>query len=62
MKTTELIGPWLHELLLRLSADYDTKILLKEAAATFPPAAGSWENFLQSPAWQLLREKGLLLV
>ena len=62
VKTTELIGPWLHELLLRLSADYDTKILLKEAAATFPPAAGSWESFLQSPAWQLLREKGLLLV
>jgi len=62
VKTTELIGPWLHELLLRLSHDYDTKVLLKEAAATFPVAAGSWEKFLQSPAWQLLREKGLLLV
>ncbi len=62
VKTTELIGPWLHALLLRLSADFDTKILLKEAAASFPPAAGRWENFLQSPAWQLLREKGLLLV
>ena len=62
VKTTELIGPWLHALLLRLSADYDAKILLKEAAATFPPAAGSWENFLQSPAWRRLREKGLLLV
>ena len=62
VKTTELLGPWLHELLVKLSTDYDTKILLKEAAATFPPAAGSWENFLASPAWQLLREKGLLLV
>jgi radical SAM superfamily enzyme YgiQ (UPF0313 family) len=62
VKTTEVIGPWLHQLLLRLSADYDTKVLLKEAAASFPPGAGSWENFLQSPAWQLLREKGLLLV
>ena len=62
VKTTEAIGPWLHELLLRLSADYDTKILLKEAAATFPPAAGPWESFLQSPAWRQLREKGLLLV
>jgi radical SAM superfamily enzyme YgiQ (UPF0313 family) len=62
VKTTELIGPWLHELLLRLSADYDTKVLLKEAGATFPAGAGTWEQFLQSPAWQLLREKGLLLV
>jgi radical SAM superfamily enzyme YgiQ (UPF0313 family) len=62
VKTTELIGPWLHELLLRLSHDYDTKVLLKEAGATFPAGAGAWEQFLQSPAWQLLREKGLLLV
>jgi radical SAM superfamily enzyme YgiQ (UPF0313 family) len=62
VKTTELIGPWLHQLLLRLSTDYDTKVLLKEAAATFPAGAGSWESFLQSPAWQLLRQKGLLLV
>jgi hypothetical protein len=62
VKTTELIGPWLHELLLRLSRDYDTKVLLKDAAATFPPGAGAWEKFLESPAWQLLREKGLLLV
>jgi hypothetical protein len=62
VKTTELIGPWLHALLARLSTDYDTKVLLKEAAASFPTAAGSWENFLASPAWQLLREKGLLLV
>jgi hypothetical protein len=62
VKTTELIGPWLHQLLLRLSTDYDTKVLLKEAGATFPAGAGSWEQFLQSPAWQLLREKGLVLV
>ncbi|MGI4823663.1 MAG: B12-binding domain-containing radical SAM protein [Janthinobacterium lividum] len=62
VKTTELLGPWLHALLTKLSTDYDTKILLKEAATTFPPAAGAWENFLASPAWQLLREKGLLLV
>jgi radical SAM superfamily enzyme YgiQ (UPF0313 family) len=62
VKTTELIGPWLHQLLTRLSTDYDIKVLLKEAGATFPAGAGSWENFLQSPAWQLLREKGLLLV
>jgi radical SAM superfamily enzyme YgiQ (UPF0313 family) len=62
VKTTELLGPWLHALLTKLSTDYDTKVLLKEAAASFPAGAGSWENFLASPAWQLLREKGLLLV
>ena len=62
VKTTEVIGPWLHALLVKLTHDYDTKMLLKEAGATFPPGAGSWENFLQSPAWQLVREKGLLLV
>jgi radical SAM superfamily enzyme YgiQ (UPF0313 family) len=62
IKTTELIGPWLHALLVKLSTDYDTKLLLKEAGATFPPAAGRWEDFLRSPAWQLVREKGLLLV
>jgi radical SAM superfamily enzyme YgiQ (UPF0313 family) len=62
VKTTELIGPWLHQLLTRLSTDYETKVLLKEAGASFPTGAGSWENFLQSQPWQLLREKGLLLV
>jgi radical SAM superfamily enzyme YgiQ (UPF0313 family) len=62
VKTTELIGPWLHQLLTRLSTDYETKVLLKEAGASFPAGAGSWENFLQSQPWQLLREKGLLLV
>jgi radical SAM superfamily enzyme YgiQ (UPF0313 family) len=62
VKTTELIGPWLHQLLTRLSTDYETKVLLKEVGASFPTGAGSWENFLQSQPWQLLREKGLLLV
>ncbi len=62
IKTTEAIGPWLHALLVKLSTDYDTKLLLKEAGATFPPNAGRWEDFLRSPAWQLVREKGLLLV
>jgi radical SAM superfamily enzyme YgiQ (UPF0313 family) len=62
VKTTELIGPWLNQLLTRLSTDYEAKVLLKEACASFPTGAGSWENFLQSQPWQLLREKGLLLV
>ena len=62
VKAAETAGCWLHELLTRLSHDYDPKVLLKEAAATFPALAGPFEAFLQSPAWQLLREKGLLLL
>ncbi|NML67141.1 radical SAM protein [Hymenobacter sp. RP-2-7] len=62
LTTSEVIGAWLHELLTRLSRDYDAKVLLKEAAATFPTGAGAWEAFLESEPWQLLREKGLLLV
>nr|WP_230679176.1 B12-binding domain-containing radical SAM protein [Hymenobacter properus] len=62
VKTTEAAGRWLHQLLTQLSHDYDTKVLLKDAAAGFPKTEGSFEAFLQTPAWQLLREKGLLLL
>ncbi|UYZ58859.1 B12-binding domain-containing radical SAM protein [Hymenobacter latericus] len=64
LKTTPVIGRWLHQLLGELSFDYDTKRLLKEVAATYPAAeAGlSFEAFMISPQWLLLREKGLLLV
>ncbi|AYA38406.1 radical SAM protein [Hymenobacter oligotrophus] len=64
LKTTPVIGRWLHQLLGALATDYDTKQLLKEVAATYPAAeAGmSFEAFLISPQWLLLREKGLLLV
>ncbi|TGE22510.1 radical SAM protein [Hymenobacter aquaticus] len=64
VKTQAPIGAWLHQLLTTLSTDYDTKVLLKEAAATFPASAAglSFEAFLASPAWQQLREKGLLIL
>jgi radical SAM superfamily enzyme YgiQ (UPF0313 family) len=62
VKASAALGPWLHELLTRLSQDYDTKVLLKDVAASFPVGQGRFEDFLTSPAWQLLREKGLLLV
>ena len=62
LQTTPAIGQWLTDLLTRLNTDYDTKILLKEAAATFPAGGLSFEQFLQSPAWALLREKGLLVL
>ncbi len=62
VKTAEVTGRWLHQLLTQLSHDYDTKTLLKDAARSFPAGEGSFENFLQTPAWLLLREKGLLLI
>ena len=62
VKTTEATGHWLHQLLTQLSQDFDTKMLLKDAAASFPQSEGLFEAFLQSPAWQVLREKGLLLL
>ena len=62
VKTTEDAGRWLHQLLTQLSQDFDTKVLLRDAAASFPQSEGTFEAFLQAPAWQLLREKGLLLI
>jgi radical SAM superfamily enzyme YgiQ (UPF0313 family) len=62
VKTDEAACRWLHQLLRQLSLDYDIRLLLRDAAASFPAAAGSFEAYVQRPAWQLLREKGLLLV
>lgn len=56
-----VLGPWLQNLLTALTQNYDTKLLLKDAASTFP-AGQSFQQFLDSPAWQLLREKGLLIL
>ena len=62
VKTSETTGQWLQQLLTRLSQDYDSKVTLKDAAASFPAGEGTFEALLQSPAWLLLREKGLLLI
>nr|WP_262904555.1 B12-binding domain-containing radical SAM protein [Hymenobacter lucidus] len=64
VKTSAPIGAWLHQLLSKLGTDYETKLLLKEVAATFPTSVAgmSFESFLASPAWLLLREKGLLVL
>lgn len=55
------IGPWLQHLFVGLTQDYDTKLLVKDAARSFP-AGQSFERFLESAAWQQLREKGLLVL
>ena len=63
VKVSSPLGTWLHGLLGRLTTDYTTKVTLKDAAATFPTAAGqSFVAFLETPTWLLLREKGLLLL
>ncbi|RFP67038.1 radical SAM protein [Hymenobacter lapidiphilus] len=61
LKVPAALGPWLHDLLTRLSSDYDTKILLKDAARDFP-AGSVFAQFLESEAWLTLREKGLLIL
>lgn len=61
LKVPAALGPWLHALLLRLSADYDTKVLLKDAARDFP-SGQSFERLLESETWLTLREKGLLVL
>ncbi|WP_317170907.1 B12-binding domain-containing radical SAM protein [Hymenobacter lapidiphilus] len=61
LKVPAAVGPWLHDLLIRLSSDYDAKILLKDAARDFPTGA-TFTQFLESEAWLTLREKGLLVL
>ncbi|SDX79370.1 Radical SAM superfamily enzyme YgiQ, UPF0313 family [Hymenobacter psychrophilus] len=61
LKVSATIGPWLHKLLTSLSSDYGTKILLKDAAQSFP-AGQPFGQFLESAAWLTLREKGLLVL
>ncbi|UOG74327.1 radical SAM protein [Hymenobacter tibetensis] len=55
------LGSWLQEVLATLTQEYDTKLSLKDIARTFP-AGHSFQQFLESAAWQLLREKGLLVL
>jgi hypothetical protein len=63
LKTSPAIGQWLRQALSQLHHDYETKILLKDLEASFPADAGMpFSQFMVSPEWLLLREKGLLLL
>jgi Radical SAM superfamily len=63
IKTSPVIGQWLRQALGQLHRDYDTKVLLKDLEQSFPAEAGiPFSQFLISPEWLLLRQKGLLLV
>ncbi|MDB5263704.1 MAG: radical protein [Adhaeribacter sp.] len=62
LKTNPVIGNWLRQTLTQLHHDYETKILLKDLEESFPAEAGiPFSQFLISPEWLLLREKGMLL-
>lgn len=63
LKTTPVLGQWLVDVLTKLTTDHQHPVRLKDLAQQFPAAAGlSFAEFMISPAWLLLREKGLLLV
>ncbi|QNF33175.1 radical SAM protein [Adhaeribacter swui] len=63
IKTTAVIGRWLVEMLAQVSCDAVNPVRLKDLAQRFPQQAGlTFSEFLISPTWFLLREKGLLLV
>jgi radical SAM superfamily enzyme YgiQ (UPF0313 family) len=63
IKTSPAIGNWLCQTLSQLHRDYETRILLKELQQSFPSDAGMpFSQFLISPEWLLLRQKGLLIL
>jgi hypothetical protein len=63
LKVPVAVGKWLQDWLEKLSADYDTKVLLKELEEGFPAEAGMpFADFLRSHPWQVLRQKGLLVL
>ena len=63
IKTNKVIGEWLVEVIKTISTDYNTMVRLKDLAHQFPVNAGlSFPEFLISPIWLTLREKGLVLI
>lgn len=57
------LARWLLDLFPSLLPESARPVLLKEMMASFPSSATfTVESFLQSAAWQILREKGMLLV
>jgi hypothetical protein len=63
LKTTANIGQWLLEQLTLLTAEEAPTVTLKQLEETYPLDAHlSFQEFLASPVWFELREKGLLLL
>lgn len=63
VKTTAIIGQWLFDTLQKIMPDNQQATTLKQLEASFPEEAHlSFAEFLSSPTWFELREKGLLLL
>ncbi|TPE44863.1 B12-binding domain-containing radical SAM protein [Pontibacter mangrovi] len=63
VKTTAIIGQWLFEVLQKITPDNAEAVTLKQLEASFPAEAHlSFAEFLSSPSWFDLRERGLLLL
>ncbi|PSR57383.1 radical SAM protein [Adhaeribacter arboris] len=63
IKTTPVIGKWLVEMLRQVSSEQPNITHLKELAQQFPEQANvPFTQFLISPTWLTLREKGLLII
>ena len=63
IKTTASIGQWLFDLIRRIVPESNEAVLLKQLRDSFPPEAHlTFDEFMASPTWFELREKGLLLV
>ncbi|WP_114778207.1 B12-binding domain-containing radical SAM protein [Botryobacter ruber] len=63
VKTTAAIGQWLFDVLQELSAGTGATVTLQQLEESYPVDAHlSFTEFLNSPAWFTLREKGLLLL
>lgn len=63
IKTTAAIGQWLFDLLRKLLAEESQAVTLQQLEESFPAEANlTFAEFLHSPTWFTLREKGLLLL
>ncbi|HEY4652046.1 MAG TPA: radical SAM protein, partial [Pontibacter sp.] len=63
VRTTATIGQWLFDTIERVSFESDEAFTLKQLAESYPADAHlTFDEFLASPTWFDLREKGLLLL
>ncbi|WP_439881286.1 B12-binding domain-containing radical SAM protein [Pontibacter sp. MBLB2868] len=63
IKTTATIGQWLFDTIRRITPDSNETLTLKQLKEIFPAEAHlNADEFLASPTWFELREKGLLLL
>lgn len=63
IKTTPVIGQWLVEILTQVNSEQSNAVRLKDLSIQFPALTNlTFIQFLISPTWLILRDKGLLLV